>query len=125
MREYQPSPSNRHIPVLALLEQVDAVLLYAYAFWCEDQAAGSVRVRQGSVSSSTAAAAASLDPTEAIGTARWKPSCIVENWKSVFGLMSFVKGRAEKMANTPPSASSSPKLASEVPRVMELIVAWL
>lgn len=48
---------------LALLQQMDAVLLYVYAFWCDDQAA---------------------------------KTCVVQNWQSIFGLLAFVKSRAEK-----------------------------
>lgn len=121
MREYQPTATNRHIPVLALFEQVDAIILYAYAFYCEDQAIGSLRTRQptnGSTETSDAT-------KEGIGKSNWRAGCIAENWKSIFGLVAFVKGRAEKMGASPPSTRSAPKLAEAVPRAMELIVAWL
>lgn len=42
---------------------MDAVLLYVFAFWCDDQAA---------------------------------KTCVVKNWQSIFGLLTFVKSRAEK-----------------------------
>ncbi|KAK4050802.1 hypothetical protein OIV83_003223 [Microbotryomycetes sp. JL201] len=48
---------------LALAKQTEAILLYAFAFWCDDQAA---------------------------------KACIPSNWKSIFGLLAFVKSRAEK-----------------------------
>ena len=121
MREYQPTATNRHIPVLALFEQVDAIILYAYAFYCEDQAIGSFRNRQPTVTSTD-----NGDNKENIGRqSAWRSGCITENWKSIFGLVAFVKGRAEKMGATPPSARSAPKLAEAVPRAMELVVAWL
>lgn len=48
---------------LAVVLQMDAVLLYVYAFWCDDTAA---------------------------------KNCLVQNWQSIFGLLAFVKSRAEK-----------------------------
>jgi hypothetical protein len=122
MREYQPTATNRHIPVLALFEQVDAIILYAYAFYCEDQAIGSVRNRQPTATSTENG---ENDKETVARQGAWRPGCIAENWKSIFGLVAFVKGRAEKMGATPPSARSAPKLAEAVPRAMELVVAWL
>lgn len=49
--------------VLAVVLQMDAVLLYVYAFWCDDTAA---------------------------------KNCLAQNWQSIFGLLSFVKSRADK-----------------------------
>ncbi|KAK9900174.1 hypothetical protein P389DRAFT_165360 [Cystobasidium minutum MCA 4210] len=185
-------PVNRHIiPILALFEQVDAVILYAYAFWCEDQAAGCVRGRAqttgsngsngtgngapsastpnllsnstnsesssgssatlgGSTSSlsndlsATAAAAAvaagggshsasssSSSVNASSSQYTWKSGCIAENWKSIFGLVGFVRGRAEKMMSAPlhpslvhPSRGGSRRMEG-LHRAMEIIVAWL
>lgn len=162
--------ASRHaIPVLALLEQLDAVILYAYAFWCEDQAAGYARTRQTSSASNASSSATSTSSSTSTLTSidlrsnasnenqssinsnnlnastssnlsstsfngngngqstntTWKPGCIAENWKSIFGLVAFVRGRAEKMSLNPPSARSSPRLAEGLPRAMELVVAWL
>lgn len=129
MREYRPDSTNQHIPVLALLEQVDAIVLYACAFWCEDLAIGTIRSRQAS-NTSTDSVSSSTSSSTAIssggpGSPGWKMGCNQENWKSLFGLLAFVKGKAEKLAASPIPSSASETLAREVPRIMELIVAWL
>jgi hypothetical protein len=70
---YRDNPDKEPAAELGLLEQADAFLLYMYAFWCEDQ--GRARVTSdGQV----------------------KPGFHVDNWKSMFGLLSFVRSRAEK-----------------------------
>lgn len=48
---------------LAAVLQMEAILLYVFAFWCDDQASR---------------------------------NCLVANWHSIFGLLSFVKRAAEK-----------------------------
>lgn len=60
--------------MLAMLEQTDAVLLYIYSFWVEDLLAG----RQDQDGRLT------------------KPACMVDNWRTLFGLLNFVRGRAEQ-----------------------------
>lgn len=50
--------------LIAIVQQTDAMLLFIFSFWCDDQAA---------------------------------KSCIVQHWQSIFGLISFVKSRAEKV----------------------------
>lgn len=180
------SSRDRHItPILALFEQIDAVILYAYAFWCEDQAAGCVRGRQASNSSlhvgtpnllanstnadhsnmlgaSTSSitcapggggnggpsisSTSSTSTMNALGNSAnapesattattnytWKAGCIAENWKSIFGLVSFVRGRAEKLMVSPPSAlmrsaggSGYGRRMEGLPRAMEIVVAWM
>ncbi|SCV67382.1 BQ2448_6028 [Microbotryum intermedium] len=48
---------------VALAYQTDAILLYVFAFWCDDQAA---------------------------------KTCIAQNWRTIFGLVAYVKRAAEK-----------------------------
>ena len=125
MREYAPQTavgSARLVPILALLEQVDAIILYSFAFWCEDQAAGSLRQP-----SSTGPVSTMPTPQSSSGLqSRWKPGCVVENWRSIFGLVAFAKSRSEKMLAQPPtSLRSQAELSREVIRGLELITAWL
>lgn len=142
---------NRHLtPILALFEQIDAVILYAYAFWCEDQAAGQARNRQAS-SSSLLSASTNSDNSATLGAStssstsisngidqsvnnviggnstNWKAGCITENWKSIFGLVAFVRGRAEKLMNTSNlnTAKVGSKIMEGLPRAMEIVVAWM
>ena len=124
MREYQPSTSNRHVPVLAVLEQVDAVILYAYAFYCEDQAVGMARNRQA-IQAHNQSLSIPNDEQPHFGSLQWKMGCIADNWKSIFGLVSFVKSRAEKLAASPSPPGASHRIVSELPRAMELIVVWM
>ena len=58
----------------SILEQADSVLLYVYAFWCEDVLSGRID-EKGRLT---------------------KPACKPENWKTVFALLNFVRVRAEK-----------------------------
>ena len=126
MREYAPQTavgSARLVPILALLEQVDAIILYSFAFWCEDQAAGSLRQPS---SSGPVTALPTSQSSSGAAQSRWKPGCVVENWRSIFGLVAFAKSRSEKMLAQPPtSLRSQAELSREVIRGLELITAWL
>lgn len=64
----QPSSAAQ----LAALEQTDALLLYVYGFWCEDQAATSSAVPH---------------------------ACVAHNWASLFGLLKYVHACHERNGN--------------------------
>lgn len=74
MREASVASSSYGAPhpdaEVAALEQTDALLLYVYSFWCDDQAGGG-----GS-------------------------TCVASNWQSIFGLLRYVRERHEKLGTT-------------------------
>lgn len=66
-------PTKQEIET-SLLESADSVLLYVYSFWCDDLLAGR---------------------TDEKGQYT-KPGAMKENWSTLFGLLGFVRSKAEK-----------------------------
>ena len=112
-------PPGMPASIPAFFEHVDAIVLYAFGFWADDYAAGQHRARSVSVTQSASANSES-----------WRIGCIIENWRSMSGLLTFVKAKAEKLqAQATAAAQESVKPANNFdmqwPRVIELLVAWL
>lgn len=68
------SSTRAAVQRVANFEQTEAILLYMYAFWCEDHAAA---------------------------TSTGKAGCIVSNWSSLSGLMHYVCANHEKAKDYP------------------------
>lgn len=116
MRDYHSGSKGPKEPILALLEQVDAVILYAYAFWCEDQMSGSLR------NLPTSSKASDSKGKEAMPSS-WEAGCAAQNWKSIFGLVQFVRQRADKLAQSLPPGTPA-HAVQELQQAMHVISAW-
>ena len=114
-----PLPPGMPASLPAFFEHVDAIVLYAFGFWADDYAAGQHRARSGS---STQSASTNSES--------WRIGCIIENWRSMSGLLTFVKAKAEKLhAQATAAAEKNVQPANNFDkqwtRVIELLVAWL